>query len=174
MANTDLKQADFAATFNFARPVPAQILDATGVPQTAAPNQPRFDHTEQGDPLGLRVAKGVQFGQGDAAELKEVALPEELDSAAATILHRLFDDTGTEQRRAYYTRSARLLVDTLLATSAWHAEIGIVPGFLPNRGAAGTAGFVRYRLASWILPGLLSDGAGGVLSDAGQRPLIGG
>lgn len=174
MANTDLKQADFAATFNFARPVPAQILDATGVPQTAAPNQPRFDHAEGGVPLGLRIEKGVQFGQGDAAELKEVALPEELDSADVTILHRFYDDTGAEQRRAYFTRNARALVNALLATAAWHAEIGVVPGFLRNRGAAGTAGHVRYRQASWDLPGLLGDGAGGVLSDDNDRALLGG
>lgn len=174
MANTDLKQADFVATFNFTRPVPAQILDATGAAQTIAIDLPRFDHAEDGTPLGLRIGKGAQFGQGDAAQLKEVALPEPLDGQPATILHRFSDDTGAEHRRAYFTRNAHSLVNALLATDVWHAELGVISGFLPNRGAEGTAGHVRYRQNSWDLPVLLGDGAGGALSDNGDRALLGG
>lgn len=173
MAFGDLTQADFAATFNFSRPVAAPFVDASGDDQTAAPNQPRFDHAVDGAPLGLRIERGAALGQGDAAQLKEVALPAELEGQPATILHRLHTDLG-EERRAFYTRDALNLVNALLAIDARHAEIGVVPGFIRNRGAAGSAGFVRYRQQSWNLPGLLDDGAGGVLSDDGDRPLIGG
>jgi len=133
----------FAEAFDFTRPVAAAVRNQAGEVESAAIDEPRFDHDEAGNRLGLLVAAGETLSQGDRCAVIagdwEVVGP-------ATVLHEYADAEGAVQRRAYYTASVRKMVNSVLAIEGHHRIIGAVPGFLKNR-----AGEVLYRERLWEL-----------------------
>jgi hypothetical protein len=174
-----LRAADFALAFTFARSEAVVVRSAAGAMITTAPDVPAFDHDPDGVPLGLLIGPGEDLGGGDRVALDPLMLPVELVSGEApgardaTVLHRYHDGTS-EQRRAWYSRDALATIAALLDQPGHHREIGVIAGLRRNEGAAGGAGFVRYRGAVWQLPELLAISAvpgAAVLADAG-RPVI--
>lgn len=164
----DLGQESFDIAFHFSRPVTADARAANGEVATFPVNQPRFDHDAEGIPRGLLVETGPYFGAADRVRLDPLMLPEDIVEQQVTIFHRFARAGGQEERRAWYSVNAVATIDALLAASGHHLEIGLVAGYLRNRG-----GFVRYRRQSWILTGAIATVAGQVLSDRHGRPLIG-
>lgn len=169
-------QAEFASAFDFARSETASCRDAAGAEQLLGPDLPRFDHDEEGAPLGLLITAGADLGGGDRAALDPLMLPEDLltgTDRAATVFH-MFDPGTGPVRRAWYSRNALATVNALLDQAGHHLAIGVVPGFRPREDDGG-AGIVRYRGQAWTLPGLLgapalTDGAGSALIIAGAEP----
>jgi len=155
----------------------------TGEEVTAAPDEPRFDHDEAGTARGLLVSAGADLGGGDRVSLDSLMLPAELVSGAvpgsrdATVFHA-FARAGAEpwaiERRAWYTRDAAALVDSLLLQAGHHLALGVISGFRADAGGADAAGFVRYRGQEWALAGVvLANGAAAIAVDAaGALPLI--
>lgn len=170
-------QAEFATAFDFARSESASCRNGAGAEQLLGPDAPRFDHTEDGVPLGLLISAGADLGGGDRAAIDPLMLPEELLTGAdttATVFH-MFDAGSGPVRRAWYSRNAQATVNALLNQAGHHLAIGVVPGFRPREDDGG-AGIVRYRGAAWTLPGLLgmpalTDGAGSALIIAGAEPV---
>lgn len=170
-----LRAADFSIAFLHGRAEPVACRNAAGALLTVPADQPAFDHSADGAPLGLLVSPGEDLGGGDRTTIDPLILPADLVSGDApgardaTVFHR-FDDGSGEQRRAWYTRNAAATIDALLSQPGHHLEIGVVPGLRPNSGQPGTAGFVHYRGAVWLLPELVEAGVG-VLAEDG-RPVL--
>lgn len=169
-------QDEFASAFDFARSEAASCRDATGTEQLLAADLPRFDHDDNGTPLGLLIGSGEDLGGGDRTAIDPLMLPEELltgSDRAATVFH-LFDPGTGPVRRAWYSRNALATVNALLDQVGHHIAIGVVAGFRPREDDGG-AGLVRYRGQAWTLPGLLgspaiNDGTGRGLIIAGAEP----
>lgn len=172
-----LTSADIDLVFSFARSDALPYRDAGGDVVTAPADAPRFDHDEGGQPLGLLVTPGYELGGGERLAVDPMMLPEALlpgpdvptpgTARDATVLHRFRPPGGDETRRAYYTRDVRAAIDRLMAQAGHHAEIGVVAGFLPNRG-----GWVRYRGAAWQTPGVMATGGGALLAAEAGKPLV--
>jgi len=153
----------FAATFVFARSVPAVCRDASGALVTRAANVARFDHAANGVSLGLIVGTGEAFGQHDAVRAK--AGDWEDEAASATILHE-YEIDGVIVRTAIHSDRPRAAINGCLRVAARHRLIGAVPGFLPNLG-----GFVRFRAVRYELGDALGEGSTAI-GDTENRPLI--
>ncbi len=179
-----LRASQFAIAFDFARSEAAAVRGPDGVLATAPANQPRFDHDTAGKPRGLLVTGGEEPGGGDRTAFDPLMLPaaltegEDLKAREATVYHAFvpvsaeIEDASAEVfeaaivRRAFYTRDAARLIDTLLRSAGRHVMIGAHAGFAENRD-----GFARYRGKRWLLPvGLGVDGA--ALASAAHKPLI--
>lgn len=160
----DLRAEHFLFWFDFVRLSSATYRDATGAEVIASAGQPRFDHDAEGNPLGFLVGFGEMLGTGDRATLKAGVLVETAGDEV-TLLHAYQGADGIE-RRAWYGRDARSLVNGVVQTAARHVSIGVVPGFLPNKG-----GYVRQRGLSWLLTNAIAADGSIALSD-GQWPLI--
>lgn len=173
MAAGDLTQADFDLAFGFSRSEAAPFRDGAGAVQTAAVDEPRFDHDAGGAPLGLKVAPGSDLGTQDRLAFDALMLPATLASPAspqeaeATVFH-IFRPEGSDEAvyRAWYSRDVKATIDTLLRQHGHHEQIGVIAGFRENLG-----GFVRYRAREWHLANVLET-AGSVLTDGTARPLI--
>lgn len=170
---TVLGQAQFAANFTFARSEASAWRDAGGVIRTAAVNTPCFDHDEDGQPLGLLVEGGTDYGGDDRAAIRTTALPagvfdaETYGASIVTIFHRFRPEGAAEHvRTAWYSRNAKKTIDALLAQAGHHAELGVVRAFIPAR-----AGAVHYRDQAWSPAGLLMVGKR-ALTDGAGHPLI--
>lgn len=181
---TVLRASQFAIAFDFARSEAAAVRGSDGVLVTAPANQPRFDHDAAGKPRGLLVTGGEEPGGGDRTAFDPLMLPaaltegEDLKAREATVYHALvpvsadIDGASAEVfeaaivRRAFYTRDAARLIDTLMRSAGRHLMIGTHAGFAENRD-----GFARYRGKRWLLPvGISADG--GALASAADTPLI--
>lgn len=160
----DLRATHFPFWFDFVRLTSAYYRDASGADAIAAPGEPRFDHDDQGNALGLLIGTGDALGTGDRVSLKPEALAETIGQEV-TVLHAYQGDDGIE-RRAWYGKNARALVNGIARTAARHVLIGVVPGYLENKG-----GYVRQRGESWYLTNAIGTGASSAISD-GARPLI--
>ena len=160
----DLRVEHFPHWFDFVRLSPAPVRDASGVIVDAAPGEPRFDHDADGNPLGLLVGMGETLGAGDRASLQAGVLADAIGDEV-TVLHAVQGEDGIE-RRAWYGKNARAIVNGLVATAEHHVSVGVVPGYLPNKG-----GYVRARGFSWYLANPIAVDASAALSD-GERPLI--
>ncbi|HEX7821053.1 MAG TPA: hypothetical protein VF463_10590 [Sphingobium sp.] len=160
----DLRAQHFPYWFDFVRLAAAPCRDATGANIIVGPGVVRFDHDADGNPLGLLVGGGAALGAGDRVTLKPAVL-DDATGDEVTVLHAAQGDDGI-LRRAWYGRSARALVNGLIATACHHVSIGVIPGYLPNKG-----GFVRSRGHSWYLASAVAADSSAVLSD-GVRPLI--
>lgn len=165
----DLKQAQFGIAFDFTRPLAADYRNAAGAIVEAAIDAPRFDHDEAGIALGLLVEGGPYLGQADRARLDPLMLPEDYPGSEMTVLHARTLAGGSIERRAFYTRDAKAMIDALLNGAGHHRSVGVIAGFRENKG-----GFVRYRGQSWYLPELLATGAGDLVGDGNGRALTGG
>lgn len=171
-----LTSAQFDLAFAFARSEAAGFRNGAGALVTAAIDAPRFDHSAEGEPLGLLTGAGAELGGGDRVTIEPLMLPEHVLTGElpgdrdATVFHR-FDAGAGEQRRAWFTRDVTATIDALLHQAGHHLELGVVAGFRPNLGSFGSAGFVRYRGAVWQLPELLAAGAG-ALADPEDRFVI--
>jgi hypothetical protein len=156
----------FNQTFTFSRPGVAPVRGPDGALTIAAANTPRFDHSSEGEPLGLLVEPGDLMGQADRCR----AIAGDWDNAAeATVLHEYLDPEGLLQRRAIYTIKVRATINALLSTVGHHRRVGAVPGYLKNAG-----GHVRFRDNDWQLPAAIATAANQVLEDAGGRVLVDG
>ena len=179
-----LRASQFAIAFDFARSEAAAVRGPDGVLGTAPADQPRFDHDATGKPRGLLVTAGAEPGGGDRTAFDPLMLPAALTEGAdlkareATVYHAFvplsadIEDASAEAfeaaivRRAFYTRDAARLIDTLLRSAGRHVMIGAHAGFAENRD-----GFARYRGKRWLLPvGLATNG--GALVSAADTPLI--
>lgn len=162
-----LTSADFDIAFLFTRSEIATYRDAAGAMQNAAVDVPRFDHDPTGIALGLKVSLGSEIGGHDRPAIDPLMLPAEMTSGAAeaTVFHRFDPGTG-EVRRAYYTRSARVTIDRLLAQIGHHREIGVVAGFRPIDN-----GMIRFGGNAWDPPALIAVGIQ-LIEDGFDRPLI--
>jgi hypothetical protein len=179
-----LRASQFAIAFDFARSEAAAVRGPDGVLATAPADQPRFDHDATGRPRGLLVTAGEEPGGGDRALFDPLMLPAALTEGAdlsareATVYHAFvpisanIGDANAEVfeaaivRRAFYTRDASRLIDTLMRSAGRHVMIGAHAGFAENRD-----GFARYRGKRWLLPvGLAADG--GALTSSGDKPII--
>lgn len=167
MADGDLASGHFPFWFDFTRPTQMPYRDADGALQTADIDVARFDHEEDGTPLGLLVERGAALGLSDRAVMQDGAL-EEYAGTDCTVLHAQILDDGSVERRAWYSRAPATTITAMLGTVGHHASIGVIPGFRENKG-----GHVRYRGFSWYLMGFIEVGDGSVLSDDSDRPLIG-
>lgn len=165
MAAGDLKQSQFEVAFDFSRSEAGAYLDASGTQQAAAINVPRFDHSAEGAPLGFLVTPGSDLGRQDRTAIDPLILPEALvegtsaDEREATVFHSFIpagSTTGVIEHRAWYTRSAKALIDQLIGQSGHHLELGVLSGFRENLG-----GYVRFRGEVWNLTGLLTEKADG-------------
>lgn len=173
----ELGPGDFDLAFNFSRSAEVPYLDASGVTQVAAVDQPVFDHDATGRPLGLRVARGFELGQEDRPRLDPLILPadvaegEDPADREVTVFHHWLPEGATAERRdAWYSRDAVAAIDALGRQAGHHLAFGVVRGFMPNRN-----GETRLRAQSWRLSGYLlaSASTGRVLTD-GAQPLITG
>ena len=164
----DLGFADLGIAFDFSRPVPAPFVNAAGVIEEAPPGWPRRNFDESGSPIGLIVEAGSYLGAADRLVLDPLMLPDDSVGEEATVLHTLAID-GAIVRRAWYTRDAKAMLDSLLLGEGQHVLIGVLAGHRPNRG-----GYVRYRGQSWDLPDLLRIDGKRLLGDQAGRPLTGG
>lgn len=181
---TVLRASQFAIAFDFARSEAALVRGSDGVLAIAPADQPRFDHDAAGRPRGLLVTGGADLGGGDRAAFDPLMLPAQLTEGTdltareATVYHAFVpvsaDIEGASAdafeaailRRAFYTRDAARLIDTLMRSAGRHVMIGAHAGFADNRD-----GFARYRGKRWLLPvGLDVDGA--PLASAPHTPLI--
>lgn len=160
----DLQSQHFPYWFDFVRLSSAPYRDATGAEATAAPGEPRFDHDAEGNALGLLVGAGETLGSGDRATLQAGVL-DDATGEEVTVLHAYQGDDGIE-RRAWYGKNARALVNGLVGSEARHVSIGVVPGYLENKG-----GYVRQRGESWYLANAIGVDASTALAD-GEQPLI--
>ena len=161
----DIGQSLFDAWFDFARPNVAPYRNAAGALVDAAIGAPRFDHDDQGAPIGLLVEPGEQLGQADRARLQLAAI----GATPATVFHARREDDGSVTRRAWYSHDPQATIDACLGQAGHHLTIGAVPGFRPNLG-----GFARYRGADWQLTELIGTGDGEAVGDEDGRALIGG
>lgn len=179
-----LRASQFGIAFDFARSEAADVRGPDGVLATAPANQPRFDHDDTGRPRGLLVTGGTEPGGGDRAAFDPLMLPaaltegEDLTAREATVYHAFVPVSADIEggsadafdaaivRRAFYTRDAARLIDTLMRSAGRHVMIGVHAGFAENRD-----GFARYRGKRWLLPvGLGVDGA--PLASVPHKPLI--
>jgi len=184
-----LRASQFAIAFDFARSEAAAVRGPDGVLVTAPAGQPRFDHDATGRPRGLLVTPGAEPGGQDRSAFDPLMLPAELTEGdnqtarEATVYHAFVPVAASlteggvsaatpEQfeagiiRRAFYTREAARLIDTLIRSAGHHLVIGAHAGFAENRD-----GFARYRGKLWQLPqGLGNDGA--ALTSSADKPLI--
>lgn len=179
MAAGDLHQDDLDIAFAFSRSEVATYLNANGAPVTAAVNVPRFDHGTDGSARGLLMTVGSDLGTQDRIALDPLMLPETMISGPrnvdreATVFHAFVALDAEEwviERRAWYTRQAKVLIDRLLGQQGHHVEIGVITGFRVNLG-----GYCRLRGEVWSLPpGLEGNAAGAAFAaDAlGNKPLI--
>lgn len=148
----------FGSTFTFRRARQAPVRNRSGQLVAAAVDEPRLDHDEGGNRLGLLVETGETLGQADRCA---VVVGDWEVGGPATVLHEYAAPDGTIVRRAYYTTSPRLAMNALLRTQGHHRIIGAVPTFLRLEDGA-----VRYRERIWPLAGLLGiEGDGPTLSD---------
>ncbi len=179
-----LRANQFAIAFDFARSEAAEVRGPDGVLVTAPAGQPRFDHDATGRPRGLLVTPGAEPGGQDRSAFDPLMLPaeltegEDLTAREATVYHAFvpvsagIEDASADAfeaaivRRAFYTRDAARLIDTLMRSAGRHLMIGAHAGFAENRD-----GFARYRGKRWLLPvGVSADG--GALASSGDMPLI--
>lgn len=179
-----LRASQFAIAFDFARSEAAAVRGPDGELATAPVDQPRFDHDATGRPRGLLVTGGTEPGGGDRTAFDPLMLPaaltegEDLTAREATVYHAFvpvsagIEDASADAfeaaivRRAFYTRDAARLIDTLLRSAGRHVMIGAHAGFAGNRD-----GFARYRGKRWLLPVGISAG-GDALASAPGKPLI--
>lgn len=184
-----LRSSQFVIAFDFARSEAAQVRGADGVVRTAAAGEPRFDHDADGRPRGLLITPGADLGGQDRSAFDPLMLPAaltegvDLKAREATVYHAFVPlaasrteggvSAATREefeagiiRRAFYTREAARLIDTLIRTAGHHLVIGAHAGFAENKD-----GVARYRGKLWQLPFGLKAGAG-VLSAAPGKPLI--
>ncbi len=159
----------FANSFDFGRPSAAPVRDANGALVTAAVDQARFDHDEDGNRLGLLIEAGDILGQQD----RVTTVPGDWASVeTATVLLEWMDADGVVRRRATYSRRVKATVDAALATLGHLRFIAAVGGFLPPQQREDTSLYVRFSEQSWELGAALVDGGGAVLADQGGRLLI--
>jgi hypothetical protein len=164
-----LVKRPFAETFTFARTVPADHRNALGVQVTALVNQPRFDHDIDGNPRGLMVRMGNNYGEHDA-----IATVSGWDAGNAKymVLHE-YSQNDVMRRVAFYTTNGKALVDSCLRAAVDHREVIVLDGWKRNRG-----GYVRFDGRNWSLGDALAvaDGplASPVLADGEDRPFIEG
>ncbi len=153
-----LRADQFPIAFDFARCEAADVRGPDGSVRTAPADVPRFDHDAAGQPRGLLVT------DADRAAIDPLMLPADLTESAslsareATVYHLFVPiEAGLTAsspeafeaamvRRAYFTRDAAGLIDSLLASPGHHVAIGTHAGFAQNRG-----GFARYRGKLWQL-----------------------
>lgn len=184
-----LRASQFAIAFDFARSEAAAVRGPNGVVTTLDPDLPRFDHDPAGKPRGLLVTPGSDIGGQDRSAFDPLMLPAALTEGAdltareATVYHAFVPLSASQTedgvsaaspedfeagivRRAFYTREAARLIDTLMRTAGHHLAIGVHAGFAEN-----ADGFARYRGKRWRLPeGLGVDGA--ALTSSPAKPLI--
>jgi hypothetical protein len=164
-----LVKQPFGATFTFSRSIAAPYRDFEGTVQIAAPNIARFDHDAAHVLKGILVEPGPGFGQHD--NLASVA-GWDVGLVEATVLHS-YEADGEIRNVAFYTRSAKAMVDACLRVAGHHREIKVVDGFLRNRG-----GYVRNDRRNWQLGSAIATAPGPlpspVLADQAGRPLIEG
>jgi len=179
-----LRANQFGIAFDFARSEAAEVRGPDGALRTANPGEPRFDHDATGRPRGLLVTPGAEPGGHDRSAFDPLMLPaeltegEDLTRREATVYHAFvpvsagIEDASADAfeaaivRRAFYTRDAARLIDTLMRSAGRHLMIGAHAGFAENRD-----GFARYRGKRWLLPvGVSADG--GALASSADKPLI--
>ncbi len=137
----------FVDTFTFTRGRTAPYLNAAGDMVLAPIDQPRFDHSSDGEPRGLLIEGRPEFDQADRLRILDGAW----NVAGGTVLHHWQDDAGVEWRRAVYAPSDPMgTVNGCLNLKGHIREIAYVPTYLPNRG-----GYVMWRRRAWELGGVL-------------------
>lgn len=151
------------------------MRDAAGAAIVAPADTPRFDHDEEGTPLGLLLASGVELGGGDRMTIDPLILPADILTSIepfgrnVTVFHH-FDGGAGAERRAWYSRDPETTINRLLQMSGHHLQIGLARGFRPNEG-----GYARYRGFRWRLPNLIraphASGLG-VLGNGAGKPLV--
>ncbi len=179
-----LRASQFAIAFDFARSEVAPVRGTDGVLQNAAVDVPRFDHDAAGNPRGLLVTAGADLGGNDRTAIDPLMLPEaltigdDLTAREATVYHAFVPAAAGSTapsraefeaaiiRRAFYTREAARLIDTLLRGAGHHLVIGVHAGFAENKD-----GMARYRGKLWLLPPGLGDASGALTSEP-AKPLI--
>lgn len=183
----DLHQADLDLAFTFGRSESGAWRDGAGAIQTAAPGEPRFDHSAAGVVRGLLVASGIEPGGGDRLTLDPLILPAAMlltgvagvdsgSTADVTVFHafarRVADDDDWEiERRAWYSRNVVAAIDALLGQSGHHLALGVIAGFRERfEGPEGP--FVRFRGETWPLAGLLLGSATALIAARPGVPLI--
>lgn len=158
----------FAQTFAFSRGKTAAHRGPDGVEKTARRHVPRFDHDEDGAPLGLLIEgrpgtffpDRIHVAEGDWMQPR------------GTVLHEWTDPTGVLRRDAWYAPfDPRSAVDAALNVKGHARRIAYVAGYLRNRG-----GFVRWKRLDWQLGGLVaSESAVMIAADtAGDEPILEG
>lgn len=137
----------FADLFTLTRLRAALYRDSAGVLQEAAINAPRFDHLVDGTPRGLLIEGRPQFNFADYLAPKLAAWP----STPGTVLHEYETPEGEIRRRAFYAADPSTVAGGLLNAKGWHRRIGVVAGYLKNRG-----GYVTYLDEAYQLGGVLA------------------
>lgn len=155
----------FGDSFTFSRPTAAPYVDAAGVTRTAAVDQPRFDHSGRGRPIGLLVEGGDNLGQGDRTR---VIAGDWSTLAQATILHEWSPVAGTILAEAHYAADPAAMIDGCLGASGHHRRIAVIAGFLQNYG-----GWVWALGQRWDLPRPIASRGAAVIGTGGGKLLIG-
>lgn len=154
-----LEPKTFSEAFTFTRARTASYEDAAGVTQTAAIDEPRFDH-DGGDPLGL-IVEGEPAGAPDVIRMR----PGPWSAGGGTVLHDIDRGAGVEHV-AWYATSAAGGVGSALRYAGRHRRLRFVQEFL-----AAADGAVTFDGTTYLLPaGPLDIGDGGTL-DAGDGSL---
>lgn len=153
----------FATIFTFTRAFEAPYRDTNGTGQTAAIDQPRFDHDLDGTPIGLKIAAGYAPGTAERVSLANAIAID----GAATVFHALRRSDGTIARRALYTLDVNAAINACLRTVGHQVTIGAVAGFVPGRD-----GIVRYARRDWAMPALIATSTGALLAAGGTALLL--
>lgn len=144
----------FADSFTFTRPRTGSYLDASGNPQVAADDTPRFDHLADGTPLGLLVEGQPEFTTADQA----AAIDTGWGAVTSTVLHEHMTPEGLVMNRAMYSAAPLAAVNGLMRIKGWHRRITVVPTLLDNIG-----GQVAFAGKAWTIYGLIQVNAGTVI-----------
>ena len=147
----------FSDVFTFSRSRAGQYLDPNGLQQTAAANQPRFDHLSDGTPRGLLIEGRPEFETADQV----AAIGGGWTGTTSTILHEHETAEGVLMRRAMYSTTPLAAVNGMLRTKGWHRRIAVVPTLLDA-----VNGLIPYDGVEWTLYGLIKVDAATVIGAA--------